>query len=184
MGDRVLEHLHEVPVPFGELAWDHVRGGLADATEEELAGTGRTRATPVETAIQETATSLRRPHRRPAGRDTRPDLPAAPGTVSHSGLIPSTAKPAVLPAATTTAPARIPAAMAVSGLPRQNCWPMPQLRLPSRQATSQIPATAAPRAAPRAKAAEARPTTADHDGTACAAIAAPIVAVPGARSSP
>jgi len=31
------KHLHRVPVPFGELAWDHVRGGLAGATEEELA---------------------------------------------------------------------------------------------------------------------------------------------------
>ena len=32
------KHLHRVPVPFGELAWDHVRSGLAGATEEELAG--------------------------------------------------------------------------------------------------------------------------------------------------
>jgi hypothetical protein len=31
------KHLHRVPVPFGELAWDHVRGGLAGAAEEELA---------------------------------------------------------------------------------------------------------------------------------------------------
>jgi hypothetical protein len=31
------KHLHRVPVPFGELAWDHVRGGLDSATEEELA---------------------------------------------------------------------------------------------------------------------------------------------------
>ena len=31
------KHLHRVPVPFGELAWDHVRAGLPGATEHELA---------------------------------------------------------------------------------------------------------------------------------------------------
>jgi putative transposase len=33
----VWKHLRRVPVPFGELAWDHVRAGLPKATEEELA---------------------------------------------------------------------------------------------------------------------------------------------------
>lgn len=31
------KHLHRVPAPFGELAWDHVRGRLPAATEEEIA---------------------------------------------------------------------------------------------------------------------------------------------------
>ena len=31
------KHLRRVPVPFGELAWDHVRASLPKATEEELA---------------------------------------------------------------------------------------------------------------------------------------------------
>jgi hypothetical protein len=33
----VWKHLRRVPVPFGELAWDHVRAGMPKATEEELA---------------------------------------------------------------------------------------------------------------------------------------------------
>jgi hypothetical protein len=31
------KHLHRVPVPFGELAWDHVRAGRPGADEQELA---------------------------------------------------------------------------------------------------------------------------------------------------
>lgn len=31
------KHLHHAPIPFGELAWDHVRRGLPENTEEELA---------------------------------------------------------------------------------------------------------------------------------------------------
>ncbi|MFI5937817.1 Mu transposase C-terminal domain-containing protein [Actinoplanes sp. NPDC051494] len=31
------KHLRQAPIPFGELAWDHVRRGLPDGTEEELA---------------------------------------------------------------------------------------------------------------------------------------------------
>ncbi len=31
------KHLHRVPVPFGELAWDHIRAGLPGAAEHELA---------------------------------------------------------------------------------------------------------------------------------------------------
>ena len=31
------KHLHHAPIPFGELAWDHVRRGLPEHTEEELA---------------------------------------------------------------------------------------------------------------------------------------------------
>ncbi|MGH8920779.1 MAG: Mu transposase C-terminal domain-containing protein, partial [Actinomycetes bacterium] len=30
-------HLHRAPTPFGELAWDHTRAGLPEATEAELA---------------------------------------------------------------------------------------------------------------------------------------------------
>ena len=33
----VWKHLHRVPAPFGELAWDHVRKGLPEATEAEIA---------------------------------------------------------------------------------------------------------------------------------------------------
>lgn len=33
------KQLHRVAAPFGELAWDHARRGLPDATEEELADT-------------------------------------------------------------------------------------------------------------------------------------------------
>jgi len=33
------KQLHRVAAPFGELAWDHTRRGLPDATEEELADT-------------------------------------------------------------------------------------------------------------------------------------------------
>jgi hypothetical protein len=33
----VWKHLDRVPTPFGELAWDHVRKGLPEATEAELA---------------------------------------------------------------------------------------------------------------------------------------------------
>ncbi|MET7427246.1 hypothetical protein [Dactylosporangium sp. NPDC005555] len=31
------KHLRHAPIPFGELAWDHVRRGQPDGTEEELA---------------------------------------------------------------------------------------------------------------------------------------------------
>ena len=31
------QHLDRVPVPFGELAWDHARRGLTEGTEEEVA---------------------------------------------------------------------------------------------------------------------------------------------------
>lgn len=31
------KRLDRVPTPFGELAWDHVRKGLPEATEAELA---------------------------------------------------------------------------------------------------------------------------------------------------
>lgn len=31
------KHLHRAPVPFGDLAWDHVRRGMPDGTEEQLA---------------------------------------------------------------------------------------------------------------------------------------------------
>ncbi|MFH9728718.1 Mu transposase C-terminal domain-containing protein, partial [Streptomyces sp. NPDC017254] len=35
--EAAWKHLHRVPVPFGELAWDHARQGLPDATEREIA---------------------------------------------------------------------------------------------------------------------------------------------------
>ncbi|WP_406430455.1 Mu transposase C-terminal domain-containing protein [Streptomyces sp. NBC_00631] len=35
--EATWKHLHRVPVPFGELAWDHVAQGLPQATEEEIA---------------------------------------------------------------------------------------------------------------------------------------------------
>ncbi|MCF3175617.1 DDE-type integrase/transposase/recombinase [Streptomyces sioyaensis] len=35
--EAIWKHLHRVPVPFGELAWDHASQGLPDATESEIA---------------------------------------------------------------------------------------------------------------------------------------------------
>ena len=35
--EATWRHLHRVPVPFGELAWDHAAQGLPDATEAEIA---------------------------------------------------------------------------------------------------------------------------------------------------
>jgi putative transposase len=35
--EATWKHLHRVPVPFGELAWDHASQGLPDATEAEIA---------------------------------------------------------------------------------------------------------------------------------------------------
>lgn len=56
----VWKHLRRVPVPFGELAWDHVRAGLTKATEEELADA--------------VTTLLRRAHTGPDA--PQPDAPA------------------------------------------------------------------------------------------------------------
>ncbi|CAM5419977.1 hypothetical protein SRIMM317S_06561 [Streptomyces rimosus subsp. rimosus] len=35
--EATWKHLHRVPVPFGELAWDHASQGLPEATEAEIA---------------------------------------------------------------------------------------------------------------------------------------------------
>ena len=76
---------------------------------------GRTRAAPMETAVQERATSLCRPHRRHAGRDVRPDRPAAMGAAHRShrpqGVLrrrhtPPVAAPAAAPVRCTKRAAR------------------------------------------------------------------------------
>ncbi len=54
------KHLHRVPMPFGELAWDHARQGLPQGTEAEIAET--------------VAALLERAHRGPdpAGQSAKP----------------------------------------------------------------------------------------------------------------
>jgi hypothetical protein len=72
--------LHRAAMPFGDLAWDHVRGGLPQATEEELAdavGALLTRAARGPDPVAGPDPALTKRERRVAAR-TRAAGPAAP----------------------------------------------------------------------------------------------------------
>jgi hypothetical protein len=78
----VWKHLDRVPTPFGELAWDHVRQGLPEATEAELAD-----------AVN---ALLQRAHHGPAGtaaakKPSRRDKRVAARTRATAATTPSTA---------------------------------------------------------------------------------------------
>lgn len=63
------KHLRQAPIPFGELAWDHVRRDLPDGTEEELAAATQNllaRARPAPTAAVDEPSSP--PEVDPAGQ--------------------------------------------------------------------------------------------------------------------
>jgi hypothetical protein len=102
------KHLDRVPTPFGELAWDHVRKSLPEATEAEIADAVKA--------------SLQRAHQGPAAdaatakRPSRRDKRVAARTRAAAAAIPAASVPADEPnddQQTTTAPPETPLAKVI-----------------------------------------------------------------------
>jgi putative transposase len=79
-------HLDRVPVPFGELAWDHARrhlvGGARDATEQQIADGVAALLTRAYQGPQEDAPKMPKRDRRIAARTKAATPPPAPATAS------------------------------------------------------------------------------------------------------
>lgn len=85
--EATWKHLHRVPVPFGELAWDHASQGLPKATETEIADAvadllAKAHAGPDQPAKPKRTARDKRVTART--RATRPDAPAEPVTIPQS----------------------------------------------------------------------------------------------------
>jgi hypothetical protein len=77
------KHLRHAPIPFGELAWDHVRRGLPDGTEEELAAATQNLLTRAHAG----AATIR--DRRVQAKPTSPVRPQPPRPAIHRAHRPS-----------------------------------------------------------------------------------------------
>jgi hypothetical protein len=83
------KHLHRVPMPFGEMAWDHARHGLPDAAEEEIAEAVKTLLERAHRGPDTAGPKLSRRDRRVVARTrvtSPPAQPTDPGTPADGGV--------------------------------------------------------------------------------------------------
>ncbi|MYW98703.1 MULTISPECIES: Mu transposase C-terminal domain-containing protein [unclassified Streptomyces] len=76
--EATWKHLHRVPVPFGELAWDHARQGLPEATETEIAEAVASLLARAHAGPEQPAKPKRSARDRRVAARTRASSPSAP----------------------------------------------------------------------------------------------------------
>lgn len=94
------KHLHHAPIPFGELAWDHVRRGLPEHTEEELAAAAQdllARAHAGAATARDRRVQAKTRATRPATTTTTGETPNRPSTTEAADQRPEPVQESVVP---------------------------------------------------------------------------------------